>query len=174
MKEPTAQIQEWFNEGKAQGATHLLVFCDMFEYAQYPVYVFAPQTWDAVIKHRDNVNMQRVEERYDLAQSFEPQARHYNRPLPPPPIQEPKIRDNPPRNADLAVERLKFELSKLGVKIEALRFENRREFNAFPGGGYANYLTDVTPENGLTVTFDTCLMENAPQVAALEMLGALK
>jgi hypothetical protein len=181
MKEPTEQIREWFDKGKAQGATHLLVFCDTFNFEQYPVYVFAPETWDAVVKCKDNVNMQRVEERYDLAQGFEPQARSYNRSLPPPLIQEPRIRDNPPRNAELAVERLKFELSKLGVKVEALRFENRREFNAFPGGGFVNYLTDAIAADGastsgstLILTMDTCLMENAPQVAAVEIQERLK
>lgn len=33
------EIAQWFREGLGQGATHLIVVCDTFDYEDYPVYV---------------------------------------------------------------------------------------------------------------------------------------
>lgn len=32
-------IAQWFTQGQARGATHLIVVCDTYEYEDYPVYV---------------------------------------------------------------------------------------------------------------------------------------
>jgi hypothetical protein len=36
------EIRGWFLEGKKQGATHMIVACDTFDWEDYPVYV-SPQ-----------------------------------------------------------------------------------------------------------------------------------
>jgi len=33
------EISEWFDQGVAKGATHMAVFCDTFDYEDYPSYV---------------------------------------------------------------------------------------------------------------------------------------
>ncbi len=34
-----ADIKRWFRNGKKNGATHMIVVCDTFDYEDYPVYV---------------------------------------------------------------------------------------------------------------------------------------
>ncbi len=60
------EIGEWFDRGVEQGATHMIIVCDTFDYDDYPVYVTPQQNVKEVeSKYRDN-NMQRVMEVYDL------------------------------------------------------------------------------------------------------------
>jgi hypothetical protein len=66
-------IEGWIDEGIAQGATHVIVVCDDFNYEDYPVYVMASQIAQEVVDGYNGVNMQRVMEVYDLSLSIEDQ-----------------------------------------------------------------------------------------------------
>ncbi len=72
-----ADISEWFDRGKREGAAFMLVVCDTFDYSDYAVY--ANDGEDAWRKHdaHAEVDMQRVMEVYDLRQPKEPQLREH-------------------------------------------------------------------------------------------------
>jgi hypothetical protein len=77
-------LTSWFDEGVKQGATHMIVACDTFDYDDYPVYVRP----DEDVRKREetirNSSMQRVMEVYKLdpaqrdAQLSEQRAFHYD------------------------------------------------------------------------------------------------
>jgi predicted house-cleaning NTP pyrophosphatase (Maf/HAM1 superfamily) len=88
-------ISSWFDAGVTQGASHMIVVCDTFEYEDYPVYVRPESTSDArKVAEEHSKNMQRVMECYVLdpsrkqAQLSERRAHHYEpytpSPTPPP------------------------------------------------------------------------------------------
>lgn len=59
-------IKAWIKEGKDQGATHMIVVCDTFDWDDYPVYVMPNE--DVHKKHDsyNGQNMQKVMEVYNL------------------------------------------------------------------------------------------------------------
>lgn len=59
-------IEEWFDRGTDNGATHMIVVCDTFDHDDYPAYAYSNTEAKAKFKHYDNQNMQRVMEVYDL------------------------------------------------------------------------------------------------------------
>jgi len=67
-----AQIKAWFDSGKEQGATHMLVVCDTFDHDDYPVYVKQGQN-PADIRGKTCLpnNMQRLMECYALHKTWE-------------------------------------------------------------------------------------------------------
>lgn len=67
------EIGTWFDRGVADGATHMIVVCDTFDWDDYPVYVSPQQDPAKVKKQYDRVNMQKVMEVYDLAGDREAQ-----------------------------------------------------------------------------------------------------
>lgn len=67
-------LRRWLKEGKAKGATHMVVSCDTFEYEDYPVYVMPGQDVRAVVKHHSSYErMLRVMEVYSYALDLEEQ-----------------------------------------------------------------------------------------------------
>ncbi len=75
------EIRDWLTKAKAEGATHLLVVCDTFDWEDYPVEVKPGQDINVIAKNYDRVNMQKIMECYDLskdieAQLAEPRARN--------------------------------------------------------------------------------------------------
>lgn len=60
------EIENWFDRGVKQGATHMIVVCDTFDHEDYPAY--ANDDVEALEKHKhfNGQNMQRVMEVYDL------------------------------------------------------------------------------------------------------------
>lgn len=76
------EIAGWWNEGKAENATHMIVVCDTFDHDDYPVYVKADQDFWTVFEQYDNKNMQKVMEVYDysLPWSKQTSGRVYNVP----------------------------------------------------------------------------------------------
>jgi hypothetical protein len=66
-------IRRWLTTGKANGASHLLVVCDLFDYDDYPVYVIAPTDVKEIAESYHGVNMQKVMECYDLSLDLEMQ-----------------------------------------------------------------------------------------------------
>ncbi len=59
------EFNEWVANGKAKGATHLIVVCDTFDYEDYPVYVMPSENVE-VKKLNYNANMQRIMEIVEL------------------------------------------------------------------------------------------------------------
>lgn len=37
------EIRRWLEKGKADGATHMIVWCDTFDYSDFPQYVYDPE-----------------------------------------------------------------------------------------------------------------------------------
>lgn len=59
-------IRGWFRAGVQQGATHMIVMCDTFDYDDYPVFVKPDQDVREIVKERNGKNMQELMEVYDL------------------------------------------------------------------------------------------------------------
>lgn len=70
-------ISNWFDEGIAEGATHMIVVCDTYDYEDYPVFVKAGQDARAVSRANNGVNMQRVMEVYNLSMDKEQQLNEH-------------------------------------------------------------------------------------------------
>ena len=75
-------IRLWIDRAKAEGATHMLVVCDTYDYTDYPVSVKPDQDAREVFKRYDGPNMAKVMEVYDLridteAQLTEHRAFHF-------------------------------------------------------------------------------------------------
>lgn len=66
-------IGTWFDEGVQQGATHMIVVCDTFDYEDYPVYVKPGEDVREKYEQYNGKNMQRVMEVYSLKKSKESQ-----------------------------------------------------------------------------------------------------
>lgn len=65
-------ISEWFDRGKMNGAQYLLVFCDTFDYSDYPSYAHDKQH-ALELKAKDGSAMRKLMEIYDLKQDKEKQ-----------------------------------------------------------------------------------------------------
>lgn len=61
-----ADIRGWLEQGKANGATHVIVACDTFDYEDYPVNVMPGQDPRKVAEDYDRKDMQTVMEVYAL------------------------------------------------------------------------------------------------------------
>jgi len=74
-------IKEWLLRGKKEGATHVIVVCDTFEYDDYPVMVMPKDNIVEKIEEYNGKNMQRIMEVYNLSMDLEKQldsGRSYN------------------------------------------------------------------------------------------------
>lgn len=74
-----AEISEWFDRGVRQGASHMLVMVDTFDYEDYPVYV--TDVGEARQRYSSPGEMQRCMEVYNLKldkQAQLDQARVFN------------------------------------------------------------------------------------------------
>ncbi len=81
--EPTTQddIRQWLLRGKEEGATHVIVVCDTFDYDDYPVMVSPKQSVHEVMEEYNGKNMQKIMEVYNLSMDLEKQlneGRSYN------------------------------------------------------------------------------------------------
>jgi hypothetical protein len=70
-------IKQWFKEGKKEGATHMIVVCDTFDYDDYPVYVQKDEDARTKASEYSGKNMQRVMEVYNLSKNMEKQLAEY-------------------------------------------------------------------------------------------------
>lgn len=66
-------IKNWLNDGKRQGASHMLVVCDTFDYEDYPVYVKPENNLAEVCNRIHNVDTERIMEVYDLSMNLDKQ-----------------------------------------------------------------------------------------------------
>lgn len=66
-------LKSWYERGKAEGATHLIVVCDTFDHEDYPVFVKPGEDVREKAREYDGKNMQRIMEVYDLSLDAESQ-----------------------------------------------------------------------------------------------------
>jgi len=69
------QIRLWIEQGLEEGATHVVIVVDTFDWTDYPVYVKrGDNVLDVVAKYNDS-NTQKVMEVYNLSMPIEPQLK---------------------------------------------------------------------------------------------------
>lgn len=59
-------IERWFDEGKNDGSTHMLIVTDTYDWDDYPVYVDPGDDVKAVVAEYEGKDMQKVTEVYAL------------------------------------------------------------------------------------------------------------
>lgn len=67
------EIKGWFKRAKDNGATHLIVVCDTFDYEDYPVEVKPDEDVRKVEAQYNGPNMQKVMEVYNLSMDMDKQ-----------------------------------------------------------------------------------------------------
>lgn len=80
-----AEIQRWLEDGKANGATHMLVVCDTYDFEDYPVYVYPPEKKsqynetdvNRAFQRYNQKNMQKVMEVYSFDLSLKSQLNEH-------------------------------------------------------------------------------------------------
>ena len=73
MSTTKEDIRIWINKAIKNGATHLIVVCDEFDYEDYPVEVSKDQDVKDVFNAHDDKNMQSVMEVYNLSMDIDEQ-----------------------------------------------------------------------------------------------------
>ena len=68
-------IKRWLEEGKAVGATHVIIVCDTFDWEDYSVNVLPGEDVREKEKQYDNVNMQKIMEVYNMSMDIESQLK---------------------------------------------------------------------------------------------------
>lgn len=71
------EIQGWIKRGQDQGATHMIVVCDTYDWEDYPVYVMPNEDIHKQIASYSGPNMQRVMEVYNLQKDINTQLNQY-------------------------------------------------------------------------------------------------
>lgn len=71
------QIRAWLTEGKARGATHVIIVCDTFDHDDYPVYVSPSEDAREIALRYNGQNMQRLMEVYNLHGDLEAQMNEH-------------------------------------------------------------------------------------------------
>ena len=66
-------IKRWLERGKDEGATHVIIVCDTFDYEDYPVMVKANEDVLEIAEEYDKKNMQKIMEVYNLKRDWEKQ-----------------------------------------------------------------------------------------------------
>jgi hypothetical protein len=81
-----AQIREWLERGRNDGATHVIIMCDTFSHGDYPVFVKHGQDPREIKRRIDDRDTHRFMECYALALPWESQLdeqRAHNFEMPP-------------------------------------------------------------------------------------------
>ena len=70
-------LKTWFQRGVKQGATHMIVVCDTYDWVDFPVYVSPEEDVREVEAKYGGVNMQKIMEVYNLNLNMDAQmAQH--------------------------------------------------------------------------------------------------
>lgn len=72
MATETSDIRGWLERGKEEGATHLIVVCDTWDYEDYPVFV-SPKESVRKVEAEHSKDMQKVMEVYNLSMDWDKQ-----------------------------------------------------------------------------------------------------
>lgn len=67
-------IKGWIKRGQDQGATHMIVVCDTFDWEDYPVYVMPTENAHDKYSQYNGPNMQKVMEVYNLSKDINKQV----------------------------------------------------------------------------------------------------
>lgn len=67
-------IKGWIKRGQDQGATHMIVVCDTFDWEDYPVYVMPAENAHEKYSQYNGPNMQKVMEVYNLSKDINKQV----------------------------------------------------------------------------------------------------
>lgn len=67
-------IRNWIKSGQEQGATHVMVVCDTFDWEDYPIYVMPTDDVQKKFADYNGPNMQRVMEVYNLSKDIDKQV----------------------------------------------------------------------------------------------------
>lgn len=70
-------IKEWIQRGIDQGATHMIVVCDTFDWDDYPVYVMPEEDARKKYAGYNGANMQKVMEVYNLKKDIDIQLNQH-------------------------------------------------------------------------------------------------
>lgn len=70
-----SEIASWFDRGAAQGAAFMIVWCDTFDYEDYPAYFNSAEEAQESLDKEDGTNMQKAMEVYDLNQPRDSQLK---------------------------------------------------------------------------------------------------
>lgn len=68
-------IEGWLVRGKREGATHVIVVCDTFDWDDYPVYVQSGEQVQEKMEEYNGKNMQKIMEVYNLSLDIETQLK---------------------------------------------------------------------------------------------------
>lgn len=70
-----SQIKEWFDIGVENGATHMIVACDTFNYTDFPVWVTKEiSIYDAIAAYDDEKRFLKIMEIYKMELGWEVQS----------------------------------------------------------------------------------------------------
>lgn len=67
----------WFKRGKDQGATHMIIVCDTYDWEDYPVYVMPDEDVHKKHSQYSGPNMQKVMEVYNLQKDMDSQMKQH-------------------------------------------------------------------------------------------------
>lgn len=67
-------IRNWIKSGQEQGATHVIVVCDTFDWEDYPIYVMPTDDVQKKFADYNGPNMQKVMEVYNLSKDIDKQV----------------------------------------------------------------------------------------------------
>lgn len=70
-------IRKWLEEGKAAGATHLIVACDTFSWENYPVFVQPGEDAREKTDEHGKKDMTKIMEVYSLGKDWETQLNEH-------------------------------------------------------------------------------------------------
>lgn len=68
-------IREWLEEGKENGATHLIVCCDTYDWDDYPCFVMPNEDAKEIVNKKSGQPMVKVMEVYNLSKDWEKQLK---------------------------------------------------------------------------------------------------
>lgn len=71
------EIHLWLVVGKREGATHVIVACDTFDWSDYPVYVKPEQDVNEQVAKYNGKDMQKIMEVYNLAMDIDMQLKEH-------------------------------------------------------------------------------------------------
>jgi hypothetical protein len=71
------EIRRWLIEARKQGATHVIVVCDTWDYEDYPVSVMPNEDVRQKFNEYSTMSMQRVMEVYALARDIDAQLQEH-------------------------------------------------------------------------------------------------
>lgn len=68
-------IKRWFESAEKRGSTHMIVYCDDFDFEDYPVYMPSELEARRHVDEHNGKNMQRVMEVYKIELGWEAQSK---------------------------------------------------------------------------------------------------